>query len=163
MLHTDRRFPFVLALLVALSGCGGSGNTIRVTGKLLKGGAKYDPPPDQAVTVTFIALEVQDKDGKTVKTADPFLAEYEPEGGTFAVKSPEGGGIPPGKYRIAVTQKMKREALNAANPNPKSKKKGPDRETDMLKDRFGADTSPILRDIPQSTDLVIDLDKPTES
>jgi hypothetical protein len=157
-----RRFRLVLALWIASlflsSGCGDAGNTIWVTGNLLKGGAKYEPPADQLVSVTFVALEVKDKDGKQVGSNEPYLADYDPADGSFSVRGVDGKGIPPGKYRIAVTQKMRREAFDAANPKPK--RKGPNRETDTLNNKFGLDTSPITREIPKSTRLEIDLDKP---
>jgi hypothetical protein len=160
-----RQLRPILALLIAAlllsAGCGGDGNTIWVTGKLLKGGVKYEPPADQLVSVTFVAIEVKDKDGKPGRAGEPYLAQYDPADGTFAVVGREGYGIPPGKYRIAVTQKMKREALDTINA--KTKKKVIERDTDMLKNKFGLDSSPITREIPNSTSLEIDLDKPTGS
>jgi hypothetical protein len=157
-----RRCRLALALwiapLVLSSGCGDASNTIWVTGNLLKGGAKYEAPADQLVGVTFVALEVKDQAGKTVGTNEPYQADYDPADGSFSVAGKEGKGIPPGRYRIAVTQKMKREAFDAANPKPK--RKGPNRETDTLNNKFGLDTSPITREIPKSTSLEIDLDKP---
>jgi hypothetical protein len=155
---------FLIAPLVAAPGCGSS-NTVWVTGKLLKGGAKYDVPKDQNVSLTFVALEVQDDSGKTVKDSQPYQAELDPDAGTFTVPGLDRQGIPPGKYRIAVTQKMKREAFDAANPKGSTgkTKKGVSRETDTLGNRFGLDTSPILREITKPTDLEIDLDKPTGS
>jgi hypothetical protein len=161
MNDTMPRTLFVVALLVAPLGCGGSGNNVWVTGKLFKGGARYDVPKDQAVTVTFVALEVQDASGKTVQASEPYLAELDPNSGTFTVPGLEQRGIPPGKYRVAVTQKLKRESFDAVKKQ--SKNKALTRETDMLGNRFGLETSPILREIPKSTDLVIDLDKPSES
>jgi hypothetical protein len=156
----------VLALLLvplaASPGCGGRGNTVWVTGKLLKGGAQYVPPKDQVVYVTFVALEVKDESGKTVQSGEAYAANLDQAKGTFSVPGPEGRGIPPGKYRIAVTQKMEREAFNAAKPPSKTKKRV-DRETDTLADRFGLGTSPIVREVNTSQELTIDLDRPTES
>lgn len=34
------------------------------------------------------------------------------EEATFTVPGPDGRGIPPGKYRVSVTQKLKREAVD---------------------------------------------------
>ena len=163
-----RRSHVVLALLivplVASPGCGGRGNAVWVTGKLLKGGTQYIPPKDQLVHVTFVALEIEDDAGKTIQSGEPYAAEIDQANGTFSVSGPQGQGIPPGKYRVAVTQKMKREAFDAANPRPtKSARKRVDREADMLEDRFGIGTSPIIREMNQSQDLSIDLDRPTES
>jgi hypothetical protein len=158
-----RRIPLVLALLIAAlvasPGCGEPSNVVSVKGKLLKGGTTYVPPKDQVVTVTFVALEIQDNSGKSIQTAEPFQAEVDQENGTFSVPGTDGRGIPPGKYRVAVTQKMLREAFNAANPRPK---KSMNRETDMLANRFGIDTSPIIREVKSSGEWTIDLDHPAE-
>jgi hypothetical protein len=164
MEHKMRRSHLVLAFLIAplavSPGCGG-GNTIWVTGKLLKGGTPYVPPKDQLVTITFISLEVQDPSGKAVQGGDAYQAEYDPANGTFSVPGPERHGIPPGKYRVAVTQKFTREAFEAAKE--KIKKKGFDRETDMLENKYGPSTSPFIVQVNRSQEATIDLDRPTES
>jgi hypothetical protein len=148
------------AALVACAGCGDAGNNVWVKGKLLKGGTAYVPPKDQVVTVTFVGLEIQDNSGKPIQAAEPFQAEVDQESGIFSVPGTEGRGIPPGKYRVAVTQKLMREAYNAANP--KKPKRGVNRETDLLANRFGLDTSPIIREVKSSGDWTIDLDHPAE-
>jgi hypothetical protein len=150
---------FLMAALAASPGCGG-GNTIWVTGQLLKGGTPYVPPKDQLVTITFIALEVQDPSRKT-GAGDAYQAEYDPAKGSFSVPGLERQGIPPGKYRVAVTQKFTREAFDAAKE--KIKKKGFDRETDMLENRYGFSTSPFVVQVNGSKEVTIDLDRPTES
>jgi len=156
---------FVLALLIvpvlASAGCGESSNGVWVTGKVLKGGAPYVPPQGQVVYVTFVGLEIQDGSGKTIPSGEPFQAEVDQANATFSVPGAAGRGIPPGKYRVAVTQKMTREAFDAANP--RRPKKGVDRETDMLAHRFGLETSPIIREIKSSCNLTIDLEKPLET
>jgi hypothetical protein len=158
-----RRLHLVLALLsaafVASPGCGEPSNVVWVKGKLQKGGTAYVPPKDQVVTVTFVGLEIQDNSGKAIQAAEPFQAEVDQDSGTFSVPGTEGRGIPPGKYRVAVTQKMTREAYNAANPKPK---KRVNRETDMLANRFGLDTSPIIREVKSSGEWTIDLDHPAD-
>jgi len=144
---------------VVLSGCGGSGEpVVWVTGKLLKGGAKYEPPADQQVTMMFVAMEIENAEGKVVPSTEPYLAHYDGANGTFKVPGKDGSGIPPGKYRVAITLKLKREALNATKPIQKAV----DRERDYLDNKFGVTTSPIVRQIKSSTDLTLDLDKPTE-
>jgi hypothetical protein len=152
-------FALLIAPLFALSGCGERDNSNWVTGKLLKGGAKYVPPKGQLVSVTFIGLEIQDSSGKKIQGGEPFSAEVDQENGTFSVPGRDRRGIPPGKYRVAVTQKMTREAFAAANPRPK---RGVDRETDMLADKFGLGTSPIIREVNRAQELTIDLDRPSE-
>jgi hypothetical protein len=160
MRRSHQLLAFLLALLAASPGCGG-GNTVWITGKLLKGGTRYEPPKDQLVSVTFVALEVQDSSGKTVKSAEPYLAELDPDSGTFAVPGPERQGIPPGKYRVAITQRLTREAFDATKP--KTNKKGRSRETDMLGNRYGLENSPITFELKRSDDVTIDLDHPNGS
>jgi hypothetical protein len=160
-----RRHPAVVLLiasLVATTGCGGRGNNVWVTGKLLKGGEKYVPPKDQHVNVTFVGLEVRDESGKPLPSGEPYWAELDQANGTFSVPGPDGQGIPPGKYRVAVTQKLERVAFDKA-PKSKDTKKRIDRDADLLKDKFGVTTSPIVREFTKSTDLEIDLDKPSGS
>lgn len=157
-----RRITLGLALLIAaplaFSGCGGPKNTVWVTGKLLKGGAMYTPPQGQKVGVTLVALEVRDKSGKTVASNEPYAAELNPADGTFVVPGAQREGIPPGKYRVAVVRKMTAESLAAASPS--RGKTAVDRETDLFKDRFGIETSPIVREVKTSGELVVDLDQP---
>jgi hypothetical protein len=158
-----QRSHLILAVLImplaGSPGCG-QGHSVWVTGKLLKGGAKYTPPKDQLVSVTLVALEVKDDSGKTIQSGEAYLADLDQATGTFSVPGPERQGIPPGKYRIAVTQKIEREALDALK---KETKKRLNREADMLADRFGLATSPIVRQVDGSQELTIDLDRPTES
>jgi hypothetical protein len=150
-----------LVLLVAPLGCGRSGNNVWVTGKVLKGGSKYTPPTGQLVYVTFVALEVKDESGKAIMGGEPFTADVDQANATFSVPGRDGYGIPPGKYRIAVTQKMTRETFDATKPQPKKGWKGVDRETDTLANRFSLESSPIVREVKTGEELVIDLDKPT--
>jgi hypothetical protein len=150
----------LFAPLAVATGCGGSGNNVWVTGKLLKAGAKYEPPKDHQVNVYFVALEAKDAAGKAIQGGEPFQADYDPTSGSFSVPGVEGRGIPPGKYRVAVTEKLKREAYDAL-PAPLKKKGAISRDDDMLKSQYGIGTSPIIREIPKSTDLDIDMTKPT--
>jgi len=150
-----------ITLLAASQGCGERTNTVWVSGKLLKGGVKYVPPEGQLVSVTFVGLEIEDNSGKTVQGSEPFWAEVDQTSGTFRVPGPQGQGIPPGKYRVAVTQKMLREAYDAKpHPPPKRSLNRVDRESDMLKGRFGLAHSPIIREVKTSGELIIDLDRP---
>ena len=159
------RFRSLIRLLIVLAafatpGCGG-GNQVKVSGKLLKGGAKYVPPEGQRIRMTLIAIEAKDAAGKPV-AGEPFVATLDPDGESFTVPGREGYGIHPGKYRIAVTQRMTREALEANPPGAKPGRPPVDRDTDFLEDKFGPKTSPIIREIRGTSDLVIDLDRPTE-
>jgi hypothetical protein len=156
----------VLPLLLAsstlfLPGCGG-GNNVKVYGKLLKGGAKYTPPEGHRVSITFVAIEAQDEAGKAIKN-EPFQATLDQDGESFSLPGPDGYGVPPGKYRVAVTQRMTREAFESTKPKAPAGKPPITRETDFLDEKFSVDKSPIVREIKGGTNLVIDLDKPSES
>ena len=144
-------------------GCG-SGNTVWVTGKLVKGGATYTPPTGQLVDLTFVGLEIQDASGKTIKDNEPFQADLDQTTGKFSVPGKDGRGIPPGKYRVAVTQRMTRETFEATVPKPKkgAARNTVNRETDMLGDKFSVENSPIVREVRASQDLTVDLDNPTQ-
>ena len=152
----------LVACLLILPGCGDSGNNQRVSGRLLKGGAKYDPPPGHLLGLTFVAIEVFDAKGKPVNSTEPYEASVDDDRGTFTVPGREGYGIPPGKYRVMVTQRMSREAFEAAKPKAAPGKPPITRETDFLGGKFGAMNSPILREIKGTSEVVIDLDRPTE-
>jgi hypothetical protein len=149
-----------LALLLAhlaVSGCGSSSNTIWVTGKLQKGGATYTPPAGQKLEMTFYAMEVIDETGKKLTNAEPYLADLNPEDGTFSVPGAEGKGIPPGKYRVAISQRLTRDAVEKAS---KAKRKVVNRDADSLASQFGMATSPIMRDLTSSCEVTIDMDHP---
>jgi hypothetical protein len=100
----------VLALALTLARCDGS-HTIRVTGKVLKGKVAFAPPSGQRIAVTFYAMENAPGTGPSLPRGEPFPAEVNQADGTFTVPGPCGYGIPPGKYRIAVVQNLKREAI----------------------------------------------------
>ncbi len=155
------RLTLALALLSlplgAAPGCGNSGDAVRVTGKLVKGGASYAPPAGQLVNVTLVGLGAAARPGTADPGGEPFWAEVDQARGTFSVPGRDGRGIPPGKYRVAVTRKRTREAFEAAYPTPK---KGVSREDDLLAGRFGLQTSAIVREIKSASDLTVDLDRP---
>jgi hypothetical protein len=150
--------PLLLGLLVTLSGCG-HGTDVKVSGKLLKGGTPYKVPEGQQALMTFVAVEPADKSNISIQADDPYSASFDPDGTSFTVPGKEGYGIPPGKYRVALTQRWIREALEKQSFPPA--KKLIEREKDQLGDRFGLKSSPILVEIKESKELTIDLDKPT--
>jgi hypothetical protein len=70
-------------------------------------------------------------------------------------------GVPPGKYRVSVTQQLTREAVDKKNQKAGPKQKLFDRDTDMLDGKFDERVSPIVCEINKdSTDVVVDLDTP---
>ena len=152
----------LLALAVGSGGCGTS-NTIWVTGKLTKGGAPYVVPTDQRVSIVLYAVNVPGESDRKVGANEPFQAQFNPENSTFEVPGPEGRGILPGKYRVAVVQRLTRDALAKLEDTPKKqagKARSIDRETDLLNNKYGPTTSPIVRDLIRSEELIIDLDHP---
>jgi hypothetical protein len=150
-----------VALPLACFGCGNS-NAIKATGNLLQAGQPYVPPAGQRVVVTLYVVDAKDASGKAIPAQEPFHAYYDPKEGTFVVPGPDGYGIPPGKYRISIFQGLTREGEGKAIKEHKgTSRKAPviDRETDFFKGLFGPTTSPIVREVTQGGELVVDLDK----
>lgn len=149
----------ILALMfLGLAGCD-PGNTVHVSGHLLKGGQPYVAPDDQTIGVTFYAMAGQLESKAAAVVDEPFAATYGKDG-AFEVPGREGRGIPPGKYRVVVIRKPK---AGTARPAPRGSKAKFDREKDFLNDQFGPGTSPIVREVKASTyDLTIDLDNPAQ-
>jgi hypothetical protein len=146
--------------VVCLAGCG-SGDTIWVTGVLLKGGEMYKPPEGRKLALYFCPIT----DGASGKpSGDVVMADYDARDGTFTVPGREGYGILPGNYRIAVVETLRREALdklkNASKPARGQKRMNND--TNFLEASFGETTSPFVRDLKTSTKLTLDMAKPTE-
>jgi len=131
---------FTIHVLVALSvlflaGCRGDGR-LNVKGRIVKGGAPYTVSEDDTVRVTFFPVT---PDGSPPKNT--YIAAFDPTKGTFRAVGPDGKGVPPGKYRIAVEHQGKR-------------REGP-------KVAFDGDRSPFVFDVDSSTkELLIDLDQP---
>jgi hypothetical protein len=146
------------AALVA--GCG-SGDTIRVTGVLQKGGQIYEPPAGRKLALYFCPM----KDGTSVDpSGDVEMADYNSKDGSFTVPGRDGYGIRPGKYRIAVVESLRRETRDqmkkSAKPKPGHKRV--DNDTNFLESTFGEKTSPFVRDITKSTKLTLDMASPNE-
>jgi hypothetical protein len=147
-------FPTALAM----AGCGSS-QAIRVQGKLTKGGAKYSVPADQRLNLTFYSMEPFKDEKRTILAGEAYMAVYQSEDGTFTVSGPDGRGIPPGKYRVSLTQQLTREAVDKKNENLKRNQKIFERDTDMLQGRY-SEGSPIVVEIKDSSEVAIDLDNP---
>jgi hypothetical protein len=141
-----------------LAGCGG--DTIHVTGVLQKGGEKYNPPDGHKLALYFHPIS----DGTSDKPpGDVEMADYDSSNGTFTVPGQGGYGIRPGKYRIAVVETLRREALDKQGKALKAgQKKRIDKETNVLEDTFGEHTSPFVRELKASANLTLDMSKPTE-
>jgi len=148
----------LVSLALAITGCDSS-QTIWVKGKLTKGGAKYEVPTDQKLHMTFYATEPFKDGERTIPAGQAYTAVYKSEDGTFTIGGPDGFGIPPGKYRVSVTQQLTREAVDKKNENVKRNQRVFERDTDMLNGQFG-ENSLIVVEIKDSTELAIDIDKP---
>src|ERR1700733_11757884 len=101
-----------------VAGCG-SGNNIWVTGMLQKGGEMYKPPDSHKLALYFCPMPGE---ASATRTGDVEMADYDPRDGSFTVPGREGYGILPGKYRIAVVETVRREALDKLKEASKSKR-----------------------------------------
>ena len=158
MIPRNLALILVVALPLACFGCGNS-NAIKVSGQLLQAGQPYVPPAGQRVVVTLYVVDARDASGKGIPAQEPFQVYYDPKDGTFVVPGPDGYGIPLGKYRISIFQGLTREGESKA---PKGRSRNApriDRETDLFKDLFGPRTSPIVREVTQGAEVIVDLDK----
>jgi hypothetical protein len=122
--------------LLVLSGCGGDGR-LNAKGRIVKGGAPFTVPEGEYVRVIFFPVT---SDGQPPKNT--YIAAYDRADGTFKAVGPDGKGIPPGKYRIALEHLRKKQ--------------------DLFRGAFDGDRSPVVRDVSGgSKEIVIDLDNPS--
>ena len=98
----------------------------------MKAGAPFTVPAEEYVRVTFFPVTV---DGKP--PANTYAASYNGAEGTFQAVGPDGRGIPPGKYRLAVAHERKRK--------------------DLFRGAFDGDRSPFVFDINDTNEIIIDL------
>lgn len=119
--------------LVVLSGCGDG--RLNARGRILKGGAPFTVPEAEYVRVTFFPVT---EDGKPPRNT--YAAVYNGTDGTFRAVGPDGRGIPPGKYRVAVEHQRGRK--------------------DLFNGAYDGDRSPYVFDVNAGmSEMVIDLDK----
>jgi hypothetical protein len=130
-----RQLLLIAALgLLVLCGCGGDGR-LNARGRIVKGGTPFTVPEDEYVRVTFFPVTA---DGSPPRNT--YAASYNGTDGTFRAVGPDGKGIPPGKYRIAIAHEGKRK--------------------DQFNGAYDGDRSPFVFDIDSSTkEMVIDLDR----
>ena len=149
-----------MASAACLAGCGGH-DSISVTGVLQKGGKMYNPPEGHKLALYFYSV-ADETPGKPA--IDVEMANYDARDGSFTVPGREGYGIPPGKYRIAVVETLRREAFDKLKEASKSKTARTTINKDMnfLENSFGEKSSPFVRDLRTSTKLTLDMDKPAE-
>ncbi len=126
----------VTLCLVVLCGCGANDGRLNARGRIVKGGTPVTVGEDEYIRVTFFPVTA---DGRPPKNT--YAASYDGTKGTFQAVGPDGKGIPPGKYRIAVEHEG-------------AKRK------DQFHGAFDGDRSPFVFDVDSNTkEIVIDLDK----
>jgi hypothetical protein len=116
-----------------LAGCGG--NTVRVTGRLVKDGQPFTVRLTGAEPDTLAVDFHGTADGAKVAFAATVA-----EDGTFTVPGAERKGIPRGQYRIAV---LHSGFLGAGG--------------DRFKTRYASDKTPLAVEITENATLTIDL------
>jgi hypothetical protein len=108
---------------------------VRVSGRLERDGKPYTAKLEEREPETFAVDFVGVVGGARRVYSATLKAD-----GTFTVPGSDGGGIPPGQYRITV---LHSGFLGAGG--------------DRLRGRFAADNTPLVVDIERNTILVIDL------
>jgi hypothetical protein len=128
--------PFLTAALCLVVVCGCSGNgRLNTRGRIVKGGVPFTVPEEEYVRVTFFPVT---SDGRPPKNT--YAATYNGADGSFQAVGPDGKGIPPGKYRIAIEHERNRK--------------------DLFRSAYDGDKSPFVFDVDATAkELVIDLDK----
>jgi hypothetical protein len=127
--------PLVLAAAAALLTAGCGGETVRVSGRLVKDGEPYTARLTGREPETFAVDFVGTVGGAKVIFPATLTAD-----GTFRVGGPDGRGIPRGRYRITV---LHSGFLGAGG--------------DRLQGRFAAATTPLTADLNESASLTIDI------
>jgi hypothetical protein len=134
IVRTLKQFLTAALCLFVVCGCGGNGR-LNTRGRIIKGGAAFTVPEEEYVRVTFFPVT---SDGKPPRNT--YASTYNGADGTFRAVGPDGRGIPPGKYRIAVEHERNRK--------------------DLFRSAYDGDKSPFVVEIDSTTkEIVIDLDK----
>jgi hypothetical protein len=119
--------------LVVLSGCGDG--RLNARGRILKGGAPFTVPEEDYIRVTFFPVT---ENGTPPKNT--YAADFNGADGTFRAAGPDGRGIPPGKYRVALEYLRGRK--------------------DLFKGAYDGDRSPYVFDVSAGmSEMVIDVAK----
>jgi hypothetical protein len=126
-------FAFLLAVVAI--GCHGGDKTVRVTGQLTKDGKSYTANLSGKEPETFAIDFVGEIDGNSYV----FPATIKSDG-AFRVDGSDGGGIPPGEYKITV--------LHAGYMGAGG---------DRFGARFAAEKTPLLVKLNKNTHLTIDV------
>jgi hypothetical protein len=118
-----------------IAGCGQGGDTVRVSGQLMKDGKPYTAnlsgKEPETFAVDFVG-RINDRDYVLPATIDP--------SGSFRVEGPDRRGIPRGQYKITV---LHSGYMGAGG--------------DRLNARFAAEKTPLMVDLHENTRLTVDL------
>ena len=129
----NRKIVVLMLCALAVCGCGSGERKLKAKGRVVKGGAPFTVSADEYVRVTFYPMAA---DGSQPKNS--YVAVYDRNDGKFTVVGPDGKGVPPGKYRVAVEHERKRK--------------------DLLEGAYDADRSPFVVEVTsKSQDIVLDL------
>jgi hypothetical protein len=126
---------FVVALAASACGCRKSDGLLQTPGRVVKGGESFVPDEGETISITFVPIP---PDGKPPKQF--YIAMVDQDAGTFTPFGTEGGGIPPGEYRLAVRLMKEKK--------------------DVFANRCNELNSPFVFEIDEDTnEIVIDLDE----
>ena len=130
------KWTAILAVVAVLcGGCGRNGDTVRVSGQLMKDGKPYTADLSGKEPETFAIDFVGTVDGDSFV----FPATMTPSG-AFHVDGSDRRGIPRGEYKIAV---LHSGYMGAGG--------------DRLGARFAAEKTPLVVDLKENAKLTIDL------
>jgi hypothetical protein len=128
-------------VLTVLAGCAEArDDVVPVRGKVTMGGTPL-AVKGREIGVGYVELHFyRVRDDGSIDT-EPADAAVE-ESGEFSVRGRDGGGLPPGRYKIAVRQ---------LDPAP---------DNDKLGGRFNRQNSKIVREVTGEEEIVIDVSRP---
>jgi hypothetical protein len=119
-----------LALLSTL----GCSSLLRPKGRVIKGGQPLHTGPGEGLRIIFEPVKVEGD------AYNAYPAQFDGDSGTFVVTGKDGGGLPPGEYRISMQLMKKRE--------------------DVFRGAYLGKKSPFICKVSSgSGEVVVDLDK----
>ena|SRR5437868_15543765 len=129
------RLQLVIITTAVLCGCSGGGDTVRVSGQLVKDGKPYGAnlsgKQPETFVVDFVGI-IKERPYRFAATIDG--------GGSFRVGGTDGRGIPRGQYKIAVIH----SGFQGAGG-------------DRFGARFAEEKTPLVVDLTQNARLTVDV------
>ncbi len=126
-------------LLLLMCGCSSGPRLVKANGQLLFKDAPLVVDEKAGINIWFIRLDPDD--APATYPASPLNRED----ATFSIPGAKGNGIPVGKYRIAIRQRM-------ADDLPANIEK--------MNEMFSRESSQIVREVTNAEPIVLDLSKP---